>query len=230
MPKSWLPLEANPDVLSTYAHFLGMSDKWSFHDVLSVEPWAVEMVPQPVKAILLLFPISPMSEKERETCITQNDTDVYFMKQTVGNACGTIAILHTLLNLTSDEEINPGSSSYVKRMMERTKSLSPAERGIWLENDSEIEQAHLSSQSLGQSTVAGTEDVDTHFVAFLRKGKSVLELDGRREGPVVRGTVESDAEFASEALNVIKREFMDRNPDDVRFSILALAPAVSESV
>jgi ubiquitin carboxyl-terminal hydrolase L3 len=224
MTKTWLPLEANPDVLTRYARSLGMSDRWAFYDVLSVEPWAVKILPQPVRAILLLFPISPMSEEERRACPTDHSTDAYFMKQTVGNACGTIAVLHTLLNHAPDDVQNIGTT-YISRMHHETKDLSAAERGSWLENDTEIEKAHLSMESQGQSALPQAEDIDTHFIAFIRSGNTVVELDGRREGPVIRGEVAGESDFASNVLDVIKREFMDRNPEDVRFSILALAPA-----
>lgn len=61
MPKHWFPLESNPEVMTMYAHKLGLdtapsSGLW-FHDVLSTEDWAFAMVPSPVLAVLMLFPI-----------------------------------------------------------------------------------------------------------------------------------------------------------------------------
>jgi hypothetical protein len=32
-------------------------DKFSFQDVLSLEEWAQEMIPKPVKSLMLLYPI-----------------------------------------------------------------------------------------------------------------------------------------------------------------------------
>jgi ubiquitin carboxyl-terminal hydrolase L3 len=90
MPKSWLPLEANPEVLTSYCQRLGLQSTLGFHDVLGVEEWAMDMIPQPVHAILLLFPISSASEAERESTLADGGIRAYFMKQTVGNACGTI--------------------------------------------------------------------------------------------------------------------------------------------
>lgn len=63
--KHWLPLEANPEVMTDYARSLGIVPRiclaviryclglpsfLHFTDVLSVEDWALEMVPQPVLA------------------------------------------------------------------------------------------------------------------------------------------------------------------------------------
>ena len=49
MPKQWFPLESNPAVMSSYVANLGVDmSAHHFHDVLSVEDWAIEMVPGPV--------------------------------------------------------------------------------------------------------------------------------------------------------------------------------------
>ena len=60
MSKRWFPLESNPEVMTLYAGKLGLdvssSGLW-FHDVLSTEDWALEMVPKPCVGVLMLFPI-----------------------------------------------------------------------------------------------------------------------------------------------------------------------------
>lgn len=46
MSENWLPLESNPDTLNVYMAELGVNTaKVSLHEVLSVEDWALEMVP-----------------------------------------------------------------------------------------------------------------------------------------------------------------------------------------
>lgn len=226
--KTWLPLEANPDILTRYSHSLGLPSSYAFYDILGVEDWALDMIPKPLFAIVLLFPISKASESERQQSNARlSDACSYFMTQTVGNACGTVAVLHAMLNLHMDSVIISNEGSYVQRMSEATRSLSYSERGIWLENDSEIESAHTGTELLGQSAApsdTGTE-IDTHFVTFLLGSdkKTILELDGRRNGPISRGLCESPDEFASKVLKVIKTEFMDRNPEDIRFSLMGLA-------
>ena len=226
MTKSWLPLEANPEVLSIYAKSLGLPESLAFHDVLGVESWALEMIPSPIHAFLLLFPISEASELERKSTISSPSGDVYFMKQNIGNACGTIAVLHTLINLHMNQVIHLVHESYISRRHEQTASMTSTERAIWLENDKEIETAHLSTESLGQSAAPSDTgaEVDTHFIAFIpsKDGTKIFELDGRREGPVVRASLEDPGEFGARVLDIIKTEFMDRNPQDIRFSILAL--------
>jgi Ubiquitin carboxyl-terminal hydrolase, family 1 len=49
MTKTWLPLESNPDVMNDYVGKMGLDlTKISFHDVMSTEDWALEMIPRPV--------------------------------------------------------------------------------------------------------------------------------------------------------------------------------------
>lgn len=59
----WRALEANPDVISQYTRTLGGPQNVSFCDILSTEDWALDMIPQPVHAILLVYPIKESSEK-----------------------------------------------------------------------------------------------------------------------------------------------------------------------
>lgn len=64
------------------------------------------MVPTPVLAVLLLFPISDASEAHKDAekagilaKADSNSKKLYYMKQTVGNACGTVGLTHVALNL-----------------------------------------------------------------------------------------------------------------------------------
>ena len=60
------------------------------------------MIPQPVKGIVILFPVTEKYEtfrkQEDQTLSPEYPKSLTFMKQTISNACGTIALLHVLLN------------------------------------------------------------------------------------------------------------------------------------
>jgi ubiquitin carboxyl-terminal hydrolase L3 len=64
MPKSWAPLESNPDVVTSFAKKLGLDESLSYIDIYSTEEWALDMIPKPVYAVsssLLLLLLSSSS-------------------------------------------------------------------------------------------------------------------------------------------------------------------------
>lgn len=171
MPKQWFPLESNPAVMQTYVQTLGVDmSVLQFHDVLSTEEWALEMIPQPVLGVLMLFPIKPASEvarneeKDRITATGQRvSSNVYYMKQTVGNACGTVGLLHCMVNARGQLTVQPGS--YLEKFIASTLPMSPDEKAEYLATDDEIDIAHEVAATEGQSEQI-SEEVDTHFVCF----------------------------------------------------------------
>ncbi|KAL6985914.1 Ubiquitin carboxyl-terminal hydrolase 3 [Sarracenia purpurea var. burkii] len=104
--KKWLPLEANPDIMNQFLWGLGLpKDEAECYDVYGLDEEILEMVPKPVLAVLFLHPITIQSEEERilqDSVNKEPNSGVYFMKQTVGNACGTIGLLHAVGNVTSE--------------------------------------------------------------------------------------------------------------------------------
>lgn len=108
------------------------TSKYSFQDVLSTEDWALEMVPTPVLGVLMVYPIKDSSEAYRveEQQRIEHDgqyvsPNVYYMKQTVGNACGTVGLLHCIGNVRSKLPIAEGS--YLDRFYQRTNQYTPDE-------------------------------------------------------------------------------------------------------
>jgi ubiquitin carboxyl-terminal hydrolase L3 len=64
--KQWFPLESNPDVMNSYVQKLGLNiEQFKFYDVMSTEDWALEMIPRPVVAVIMLYPIKESSEEHR---------------------------------------------------------------------------------------------------------------------------------------------------------------------
>jgi ubiquitin carboxyl-terminal hydrolase L3 len=172
MPKNWFPLESNPDVMNDYMGRLGLNvAKYSYEDVVSLEDWGLEMVPQPVYALLLLFPITEPEEEFRRVqhdAILANGQElsprVYYMKQTIGNACGTIGLLHSVGNGRLAARDLIVEDSHLERLVNATMTLGPDQIAEYLEGDDTLEEVHEAAAEQGQSAVAN--DVNTHFICF----------------------------------------------------------------
>ncbi|KAJ1619037.1 peptidase C12, ubiquitin carboxyl-terminal hydrolase, partial [Pavlovales sp. CCMP2436] len=102
----WIPLESSPEVFNDFARRVGVGAGYAFTDVLGLDAELLAMLPQPCVAVLLLFPVSrelARSESARVRAlggwdVRRRSPRVFFMKQYVGNACGTVAAMHALVN------------------------------------------------------------------------------------------------------------------------------------
>uniref|UniRef100_A0A672HIS6 Ubiquitin carboxyl-terminal hydrolase n=1 Tax=Salarias fasciatus TaxID=181472 RepID=A0A672HIS6_SALFA len=221
----WLPLESNPEVC--FVTCLGMKPTWQFGDVYGLDPELLGMVPRPVCAVLLLFPVTEKYEafkqQEEDKLKKQQQEvspDVYFIKQTIGNACGTIGLIHAVANNQAHLEFE--ADSPLKKFLEQTSKMSPDERAVFLEKDESIRVTHESSAQEGQTEAPSLDEkVNLHFIAFVNNGGHLYELDGRKLQPIVHGKT-SEETFLEDAVEVCKN-FMDRDPQEVRFTIIALS-------
>lgn len=232
----WLPLESNPEVMNSWSSALGLStDLVSFSDVYGLDEELLMMVPKPVFAVLMLFPISDDYEAERasehqrivkERGEKFQDDRVIFIKQTISNACGTIGLLHALANNPNI----PITKGPLTSFFNKCKSKSPSERAEILENDPAIANVHSDLAQSGQSKVPDVnEDVNLHFVCFVKipdgqptEGSARLfELDGRKAFPIDHGPISQSKDLLEAVVPVVKK-FIELSKDNVQFNLIAL--------
>lgn len=146
--------------------------------------------------------------------------DFFFMKQTIHNACGTIALVHAILN---NPDIDLDANGVLASYFAKTKDLSPDERGKILEGDMSFTSAHQELAQEGQTAAPNADTkVNHHFVALIHKDGELYELDGRKSFPVKHGATTPE-KLVHDAAQVCKK-FMAIDPEDIGFSILALSP------
>lgn len=227
--------------MTSLVHKLGLSPALAFHDVYSIDdPDLLAFVPRPAHALLLIFPVSETYEKFRH----EEDKDrseykgrgdgeeVVWYKQTIGNACGLIGLLHAVSNGHARSQIQADSD--MDALLQQAVPLHPADRAVLLEETDALEQAHSAAAATGDTAAPNAEDnVDLHFVCFVKSEKSghLFELDGRRKGPLDRGELKADEDVLSEAaLDKGVRAFLKREEaaggGDLRFSLIVLAESM----
>lgn len=104
---AFIPLEANPTLMTTLLQKLGVSTALAVHDVYSLtEPELLAFVPRPALALLLVFPVSEAYERHRaeedagreEYSGSGEKEGVVWFRQTIRNACGLMGLLHAVAN------------------------------------------------------------------------------------------------------------------------------------
>ncbi|KAI0028684.1 peptidase C12 ubiquitin carboxyl-terminal hydrolase 1 [Vararia minispora EC-137] len=200
----WIPLESNPE----WAYRVGVLESSAeFVDVYSLDEEMLKFVPEPVLAVVMLFPVGGTLEEVRKTedaqlaeeSAAKVDPTIFWMRQTIGNACGTIGLIHALANCGVAFE----PDCLFQRFLDRCKDLSPLERAKALETTDLFASAHAEAAAGGQTIAPdASEDTNLHFTCFVRAPSAaerasrvvadeiemrLVELDGRRAGPVDRG-------------------------------------------
>ena len=230
MAPRWFPLESNPDVMTMYISDLG-AEGVRVVEVLSIEDWALDMVPGPVHAVLFLYPLSPRqlefdSAHPPDPMPSTSDPTSgapYFMKQTVGNACGTVALLHALGNHHRAGAAAARPDSWLAEFFSATAKMTAEEIASYIAEGAAsdaLAKVHTATATSSENATAATMDVETHFVAFVCAGGTLYELDGRKAGPTVHGPCEA-SELLPKAVGAISK-CMKRDPDELRFTITAL--------
>ncbi|EFX02690.1 ubiquitin c-terminal hydrolase l3 [Grosmannia clavigera kw1407] len=235
-PHAFVPLEANPELMTDLLHSLGVATTLAIHDVFSLtEPDMLAFVPRPAMALLLVFPISEAYEKHR--LAEDSDTPFYdghgpdepvlWFRQTIRNACGLMGLLHATANGPARNFLEQGSP--LDTLITQAVPLGRLERARLIETSSALAKAHSSAAQRGDTSAPeATDDVDLHYVCFVKTDDGILwELDGRRKGPISRGTLDpNDDVLSEEALRRGPLAFLARESADLRFSCVALGPSL----
>jgi ubiquitin carboxyl-terminal hydrolase L3 len=224
--------------MNALAPKLGLSPDLQFYDVYSLtDPDLLSLIPRPVLALLVIIPLTPAWHANREaedaskgeyTGKGEQEPVIWF-KQTIGHACGSIGLIHCLLNGPAKEFITPNST--LSHLREDAIPLAMKERAQLLYDSKELEESHQSVAEIGDTAAPSAEQGDRlgqHFVAFVKEDGKLWELEGGRNGLVCRGSLGEGEDVLSEkavGLGLGRVMELERKAGggDLRFSCIALA-------
>jgi len=178
--KRFEPIESDPQILTKLMHRLGVQQNFCFDDVLDYK----EESQQPALALIVIFPESQNDELEkaivevkRAPIITDN---IKFLRQTIDNSCGLIAILHCVLNTVAAHSIRHNSILY--NAIRSNKGIT-----TFLEESKELEVEYQSAVESGVTEIP--DDIKYHYVALVGcQDHNLYELDGERSSPLIKGS------------------------------------------
>lgn len=175
------------------------------------------MVPQPSVAVILLRP-GGLNKIHRDVATGANAP--WYMTQTdeLGNACGTIAVVHALANHAAELGMTTGA---LCDFMNAVKELDKDARGAAFDASEAIRTHHNQCAAEGQTSQPDNEeDVSAHFICFTTVNGELFELDGRMPGPISHGPC---VDTLRGALAAIKTYFWDPNPVCVCMHVLPIS-------
>ncbi|KAJ5609885.1 Ubiquitin carboxyl-terminal hydrolase [Penicillium herquei] len=214
--KTFIPLENNPETLSRLCKNIGISRRLIFHDILSTSPDLLASIPRPVHAIILLVhaPIYHAARSSIEPTIPEcKDSGIskpiIWMKQTIGHACGLMALLHCVFNLKDGRYLVPESA--LAKIRDKSIELEPTESAKLLYDSEFLEAAHMDAAAQGSSAAPSPHDDNHHhFVGFVQTPGGVWELNGGMNGPLRRGSLPMEFDLLSEeGLALTVNDFLD---------------------
>jgi len=219
---------------------IGMPQSYEFVDIYGLDLDLLTMVSDSsssIAAVILLFPCSNalykarrLEERQLQTksnnAIKPHDGAFFIVQHSeFGNACGSIACLHAITNakfIDKDDNRTP-----INRFCYENTNSTPSERGRALLQSEELK---MSSDNQANSTAAQTTcpsrngpDLDHHFVTFSYINGRLVELDGTKLCAIDHGPSPEDPQgFLQCAANVIQKNFMQIDPTNIEFSLMAL--------
>lgn len=175
----------------------------------------LEWIPRPIHALVVLAhsPIYNAARFGIEPTIPEyqgsgSGEPVVWMKQTIGHACGLMALLHCLFNYEGGLYVAPDSE--LDHLRKRAIELGPDERAELLYNSKFLEDAHMEAASRGSSTAPSpADDNHHHFVGFVQKDGQVWELNGGMKGPLLRGNLKDGDLLSEKGLAFTVQDYLD---------------------
>ncbi|KAK0245008.1 hypothetical protein EDD85DRAFT_799295 [Armillaria nabsnona] len=230
--KQFPPLESDPELFTELLHRLGVDTNLKFIDILSLD--IDPDVPRPALALIFICPYDLPRKSDEEilerVAKSPFDQRVFWVPQSIREACGLHAILHSVGNSAARKHILPNTS--LSRLLEQASTLtSSPEIARILEEDSEIEEAHCSIGRCGSTPVPDASvNAGGQYLAFVpllednTAGKRVVyDIDGARARRTDKELTPDQDALSEPVLELIREYVKDLGAGgNLEFSLMAL--------
>ncbi|XP_002119457.1 ubiquitin carboxyl-terminal hydrolase isozyme L5-like [Ciona intestinalis] len=215
----WCLIESDPGVFSALIKDFGVLGI-QVEEICSLDSDSFKDL-KPVHGLIFLFKYDQDMKTEGTILDQTTQSDIFFAKQVISNACATQAIINILLN-TKHKDVVLGST--LEDFRNFTQCFDASMRGLALSNSKVIQQVHnsFSRQQVFEYDEKATKSEDSyHFVGYVQVNGRVLELDGLKSGPVDHGPVEGD-DWIETVRPIIQRRIQRYTSDEIHFNLMAV--------
>ncbi|CAG0879970.1 unnamed protein product [Cyprideis torosa] len=222
---NWCQIESDPAVFTELIQRFGVRGL-QFDEIWSLDEESWKDLGE-IRGLIFLFKWEKTDEP-MGVPLTQAEAqvrNVFFAKQVIQNACGSLALVNLILN-TSSEDVEIGKT--LKDMKEFCVGFDPTMTGLTLTNCEEIRKIH---NSFARQTVFefeeklfGKKEDVYHFVTYLPINGKVYELDGLRESPIDLGVCSSKEKWMETVVPILKERMRKYQNNEIHFSLMAAVP------
>ncbi|CEP61284.1 uncharacterized protein LALA0_S02e10924g [Lachancea lanzarotensis] len=233
---SWNTIESDAGIFTQLVKDLGVSGV-EFAEISTLDTLQEELAGVLYGAIFL-FKYNASDHSKDSPVQGEYDFDypnsLFFANQTIQNACGTLAVLNTLLSLSKDhpKEIELGST--LSEFVDFTSAFRDSElRGESISNSDHIRNVHNSFSSPDPFVLDEKhQDPDRpsadvfHFTSFIEHEGVLYELDGLRPAPIIHRDLVNETQdklkFAQNVTTALQKRMQLALHSSGKFSVIAI--------
>ena len=216
----WCTIESDPGVFTELIKNIGVKGV-QVEEILDMD--TLESSNETVYGLIFLFKYMKNSGYTPNV-LQYWDTDLFFAKQIIENACATQAILGVLMNNSEKLDIGPT----LKELKSFTVGMDPTMCGMTISNCEKIKIEHnkFARPEPFEYTKEVAEDGDDvfHFVSYIHFKNAIYEIDGLQEGPIL---IEKNVTY-EEWIKKVKPFLISRinlySNNEIKFNLLAIVP------